>query len=212
MKQLILALLAYYLIFQGLSLILMLFLLDMSLLLKIIAGLAGSFFIWIGYFMRLERKAELAQNEAIYEAIRAFTDKGIETINSNELYYWLIDNSNWYTEEKAFNNDDILKTFNHFYKEDLLPMQTKLILEQLDFDGRDRSSSKFLYEIYPRMYKEGCEMTKVEGRNRVSQKLKSIGFSGGAGIGGFSPYYQEVFDKCKREGLIPKNITLTDGR
>jgi hypothetical protein len=210
MKQLILALLAYYLILQGLSLIAMLFLLDMSLLLKIIAGLAGSFFIWIGYYMRIERKAELAQNEAIYEAIRAFTDKGIETINSNELYYWLLDNSSWYTGEKAFNNDDILKTFNYFYKEGLLPIQTKLILEQLDFGGRDRISSNFLYEIYPKLYTEGLNITKVEARNRVNAKLKEIGFGGS--IGGFSAYYQEIFDKCKTEGLIPNDITLTDGR
>lgn len=83
MKQLIVVLLGYYLIFQGLSLIAMLFFLKMSLLLKIISGLAGAFFIWIGYLTRQEKGAD-SENIEVAKTIELRTtskQKAIDIIN-----------------------------------------------------------------------------------------------------------------------------------
>lgn len=116
MKQLVLGLLAYYLIFQGLSLIVMLFFLKMSLLLKIISGLAGAFFIWIGYLVRQEKGSD-SENIEVAMTIELRTtskEKAIDIIN----------------ELKQASSDSIEKRFKNIVKKN--PKDTKLTHSKKD--------------------------------------------------------------------------------
>lgn len=170
-----------------------------STVFTILLSILSLFFLLLFFLMKKEVKDKKEQEAAIYEAIRHFTDQGQEVINTNDLYYWMLDHSRWYTGDRAFNNDDIIETFNLYYKNNKLPLQTKLVINQLDFGGRDRLSKEWLIGIFADMKHEGIEENFGEALNRLNAKFKS---KGRGGYGYVPEFVQEVYDDCRKKGLI----------